>query len=310
MSTPFSDGGIVVRQLRRSFGPVEALRGVDLDAPPGQITALVGPNGAGKTTLLLILATLLAPDSGEVRVAGADPVRDPDAVRARMGWSPDVFGLYEALTTREYLEFAAAAYRLPKPRRRTRAVELLGQAGLEPQADRPVHELSRGQKQRLGLARAMVHEPSVLLLDEPAAGLDPRARVELRDLLRSVAGLGVTVLVSSHVLADLEELADTAVIVDHGRTTAVHRLGSSAPIRRWRLRSLDPQALTRVLADFGTRHAPPSPDGGVEVELASEQELAMLVGRLVDAHVPVVGIVPLGVGLEAAFLAATERRAS
>ena len=180
MSTPFSDGGIVVRQLRRSFGPVEALRGVDLDAPPGRSPHWSVRTVPARPPLLLILATLLAPDSGEVRVAGADPVRDPDAVRARMGWSPDVFGLYEALTTREYLEFAAAAYRLPKPRRRTRAVELLGQAGLEPQADRPVHLLSRGQKQRLGLARAMVHEPSVLLLDEPAAGLDPRARVELR----------------------------------------------------------------------------------------------------------------------------------
>ena len=116
-----ADGGIVVRGLQRRFGPVEALRGVDLEAPAGRITALVGPNGAGKTTLLLILATLLAPDAGEVRVGGADPARDPDTVRARMGWSPDVFGLYDALTCREYLEFAGAAYRLPKPRRQQRA---------------------------------------------------------------------------------------------------------------------------------------------------------------------------------------------
>ena len=301
-----TDGGIAVRGLRRSFGPVEALRGIDLEAPRGQVTALVGPNGAGKTTLLLILATLLAPDAGEVRVAGADPVRDPDAVRSRMGWAPDVFGLYDALTVREYLEFAAAAYRIPKPRRRSRAVDLIAQAGLEPHADRPVHELSRGQKQRLGLARAMVHEPAVLLLDEPAAGLDPRARVALRDLLRVVAAAGVAVLVSSHILADLEELADTAVIVDAGVTTAVHRLGGPQSTRRWRLRSLDPHALAGGLSAAGIVAGPPGPDGSVEVEVVGEAALAALIARLVEAGVPITGVIPIGGGLEAAFLAATD----
>jgi ABC-2 type transport system ATP-binding protein len=300
-----TDGGIAVRGLRRSFGPVEALRGVDLEAPRGQVTALVGPNGAGKTTLLLILATLLAPDAGEVRVAGADPVRDPDTVRSRMGWAPDVFGLYDALTVREYLEFAAAAYRLPKPARRGRAAALITQAGLDPHADRPVHELSRGQKQRLGLARAMVHEPAVLLLDEPAAGLDPRARVQLRDLLRAVAAAGVAVLVSSHILADLEELADTAVIVDGGVTTAVHRLGGQATTRHWRLRSLDPHALLGGLSAAGVAASPPGPDGSIEVEVVGEAALASLVARLVEAGVPISGVIPVGGGLEAAFLAAT-----
>ncbi|NHC15238.1 ABC transporter ATP-binding protein, partial [Motilibacter sp. E257] len=187
-------------------------------APPGEVTAFVGANGAGKTTVMLMLATLLAPDAGTVRVAGYDPVAEPADVRARLGWSPDVFGLYEGLTPREYLEHFGAAYRLPPARRRSRAEELLAQTFLIELADRPVSGLSRGQKQRLGLARALVHEPDVLLLDEPAAGLDPRSRVELRDLLRALAAQGATVLVSSHILAELEEVADRVVLVEAGRT--------------------------------------------------------------------------------------------
>jgi ABC-type multidrug transport system ATPase subunit len=172
MTPPDPLGGIRARGIRRSFGPVHAVQGIDLDAPPGQVTALVGPNGAGKTTALLVLATLLTPDAGEVSVAGFDPVTQADQVRARMGWSPDVFGLYDTLTCQEYLEVMAAAYRLPAGVRTARAEQLLALARL-PYADAPVHTLSRGQKQRLGLARALVHDPSVLLLDEPASGSRP-----------------------------------------------------------------------------------------------------------------------------------------
>ncbi|MDP9436214.1 MAG: ABC transporter ATP-binding protein, partial [Actinomycetota bacterium] len=238
-----ASAGIVARGVARRFGPVEALRGLDLTAAPGEVTALVGPNGAGKTTLLLVLATLLVPDAGEVRVAGADPVTEPDAVRARMGWAPDVFGLYDTLTCREYLELFGEAYRLPRPRARERAVELLALARLEAQADAPVHVLSRGQKQRLGLVRALVHGPEVLVLDEPASGLDPRSRAELRDLLRGLAAGGACVLVSSHLLADLEELADRVVFVEAGRTVGEHRLAdlpAATVLRRWRLRALEP----------------------------------------------------------------------
>ncbi|MFP5219052.1 MAG: ABC transporter ATP-binding protein, partial [Actinomycetes bacterium] len=205
--------GVVASGVRRTFGDVEAVRGIDLTARPGEVTALVGPNGAGKTTLLLVLATLLVPDAGDVRVAGFDPVTEPDAVRARMGWSPDVFGLYDNLTAREYLRFVGEAYRLSGPASARRAVELLELARLVEHADRPVHTLSRGQKQRLGLARALVHDPEVLLLDEPASGLDPRSRVELRDLLRHLARSGTAVVVSSHLLGDLVELADRVVFV-------------------------------------------------------------------------------------------------
>src|SRR5207249_2781966 len=146
-----------------------------LAVPYGQVTALVGPNGAGKTTLLLILATLLTPDRGAVRVAGLDPVADPSGVRARMGWMPDVFGVYDQLKVREYLGFFAAAYWLDRAAAAARSTELLRLTHLEEYADRPVHVLSRGQKQRLAMARALIHRPRVLLLDEPASGLDPRS---------------------------------------------------------------------------------------------------------------------------------------
>jgi ABC-2 type transport system ATP-binding protein len=300
--------GITAAGVRRRFGPVEALRGLDLTVPYGEVTALVGPNGAGKTTLLLVLATLLVPDGGDVRVAGCDPVTDPAGVRAATGWTPDVFGVYDALTAGEYLGFFAEAYRMPKAQARSRVAELLSLVHLAEYADRPVHVLSRGQKQRLGLARALVHGPRVLLLDEPASGLDPRSRIELRDLLRSLAAQGVAVLVSSHILAELEEVADRVVFVDKGATVGEHRITELAARRRtWRLRALDQAALTAALGRAGQPHGPPAP-GGVDVELVSDEAAAELLALLVRDRVPVVSCTPTGGELESAYLSLTEER--
>jgi ABC-2 type transport system ATP-binding protein len=309
---PRAGTGVVARGVRRSFGDVQAVRGIDLTARPGEVTALVGPNGAGKTTLLLVLATLLVPDAGEVRVAGHDPVTEPDAVRARTGWSPDVFGLYDNLTAREYLQLFGEAYRLGRTAAAGRAVELLALARLEESADRPVHTLSRGQKQRLGLARALVHDPEVLLLDEPASGLDPRSRVELRALLRQLAARGTAVVVSSHLLGDLEELADRVVFVDGGATVGEHRVdqlpgvATGAAARPWRVRALDADALVAALA--GEDHDPPTP-AGVDVRLTSDEAAADLLARLVRDGVGVVAFQPLGGALEAAYLELTEDQA-
>ena len=299
--------GVVARGVRRSFGPVQAVRGIDLTAPPGEVTALVGPNGAGKTTLMLVLATLLVPDAGEVRVAGHDPVTEADAVRARMGWSPDVFGMYDNLTCREYLELFGEAYRLGRAGARARAGELLELSRLPEYADQPVHVLSRGQKQRLGLARALVHDPAVLLLDEPASGLDPRSRVELRDRLRSLAAAGTAVIVSSHLLADLEELADRVVFVDGGATVGEHRMDAlpeGAALRPWRLRSLDQPALLAALERNGYAHGGPTPVG-VDVMLAGDTAAADLLTGLVRDGVPVVSCQPVGGALEATYLELT-----
>jgi len=302
-----SGHGVCATGVRRSFGEVEAVRGIDLTARPGEVTALVGPNGAGKTTLLLVLATLLVPDAGEVTVAGFDPVREPGEVRARMGWSPDAFGLYDNLTCREYLLFVAAAMRLPSAAGARRADELLELARLTDKAHQPVHTLSRGQKQRLGLMRALVHDPEVLLLDEPASGLDPRSRVELRTLLRSLAGQGKALLVSSHLLGDLEELADRVVFVDRGATVGEHAidaLPANTAAHPWRLRALDADLLLAALARGGLAHGDPTP-AGVDVQLASDEAAAELLASLVRDGVPVVSCQPVGGHLEAAYLELT-----
>ncbi|WP_449386225.1 ABC transporter ATP-binding protein [Cellulomonas soli] len=313
--------GIVVRRLHRSFGAVRALDGVDLVARPGAVTALVGPNGSGKTTLLLVLAGLLVPDSGEVRVAGHDPVADGPLARARTGWMPDAFGTWDSLTAREVLlTFAAASWISPADARR-RVDELLATVHLSEYADRHASVLSRGQKQRLGLARALVHDPQVLLLDEPASGLDPRSRVDLRVLLRELADQGRTILVSSHVLTELEEMADDAVFVSRGRTVNDSGFdpGAAAP-RPWRVRALSLPALTTWLTsvgaawspDDGGQHDPltpvPAGPGAVLVQVADEDGAAQLIRDAITAGVPLVSVAPAGGALEQAYLALDEER--
>ncbi|WP_067454549.1 ABC transporter ATP-binding protein [Actinomadura macra] len=308
--------GIEARGVTRRFGTVQALRGLDLTVPYGQVTALVGPNGAGKTTLLLILATLLGADEGLVRIAGHDVRTRPGEARDALGWMPDTFGVYDQLTVDEYLAFFADAYGLPKDERSRRLRALLTLVHLEDHLGQPVHALSRGQKQRLGVARALVHRPRVLLLDEPASGLDPRSRIELRDLLRSLAADGVAVLVSSHILSELEEIADRVVLVDHGRTVGEHSMAdladASAARVRWRLRSLDPGLLAEALATelSGRSGLDPVRDlpGGAEAGPLTETEAAGLLAALVTRGVPVTGLAPAGSALETAYLAMTENR--
>jgi ABC-2 type transport system ATP-binding protein len=305
---PGQELGISVRDVWRHFGTVPALSGVTLSAPYGQVTALVGPNGAGKTTLLLILASLLRPDKGEVRVAGADPVTDPYGVRASMGWMPDSFGVYDQLTVREYLGFFADAYRLKRSGVANRVAELLTLIHLAEYAYQPVHVLSRGQKQRLALARALIHRPRVLLLDEPASGLDPRSRVELRDILRGLATEGTAVLVSSHILTELEEIADRVVLVASGRTVDEHTMSDLIAQGRtgYRVRATDPAALASALAD---RSIEARVNGtGTELPAMSEDEAADLLAGLVGAGVRVVAYEPVGSNLESVYLAMTEER--
>jgi ABC-2 type transport system ATP-binding protein len=247
--------------------------------------------------------------TGTVWVANHDPVTDPQAVRALTGWMPDSFGTYDTLTAREVLEFAASAYRLRRDRGEQRARELLELIHLADHADLPVHVLSRGQKQRLGLARALVHNPTVLLLDEPAAGLDPRSRIELRGILRGLAADGRAVLVSSHVLAELETMADRVVFVDRGKTVSEQELADlpRSERRPWRMQALDPNSLVDALDRYGIEHADPDASG-VEVLLSGDEAAAQLLARLVRDEVRVTTCAPVGSGLEDAYLAMTEDR--
>lgn len=295
---------VVAEGVTRSFGAVQALAGFDVVLPRAKVTGLVGPNGAGKTTLLLILAGLLQAERGLVRVESFDPAASPFAVHQVVGWMPDFFGVYDDLTAAEYLELFGAAYGLTPPDRRDRARELLSLVGLPGFAHAKVHTMSRGQKQRLGFARTLVHRPSVLLLDEPASGLDPRARIELRELVRAQAALGVTVLVSSHILAELEEMVDLVVFVDRGRSKGIYPLdalpGHGAG-RNWKVRALDPEALARSLdaapADFS-----PLRDGAFVVGPLDEVAAAELLYRLVHDGVAVTSFAPQSGGLEDSFM--------
>ncbi len=321
--------GIRTHGVTRSFGAVQALAGVDLVARPGAVTALVGPNGSGKTTLLLVLAGLLVPDSGTVSVAGHDPVSQGPAARAVTGWMPDAFGTWDSLTCREVLRTFADAYRMPPLVARDRVGALLELVHLSEYAERPASVLSRGQKQRLGLARALIHDPQVLLLDEPAAGLDPRSRVDLRLLVRRLADEGKTVLISSHVLSELEEMADDAVFISRGRTVPGDPIDTARSQRTWHVRALRVGALRHWLSSVGaawrpdedgapapSSYAPPpgpvAPEddgpGGVLLEVDGDEGAARLVRDAVAAGVPLVSLAPAGGALEQAYLALEEER--
>ncbi|WP_166867647.1 ABC transporter ATP-binding protein [Salinibacterium sp. ZJ70] len=296
--------GVTVTDVARSFGDVHAVRSVSFDALPGQVTGLVGPNGSGKTTLLLMLATLLAPDRGQIRINGADPVTESDQVRAMLGWMPDVLGSWPALSVRRSLELTGRLYGMSSPEAAARAAELVRLVDLAELADRPTRVLSRGQKQRLSLARALVHDPQVLLLDEPASGLDPGARIALRVLLRELASEGRTIIVSSHVLAELDELADRAVFLERGVSVSADRIEAAQRTERaWRIRSLEPAMLADALIVAGVPASRVTVDPqGLIVPLAGDDRAAELLATLVKAGVPVSSFAPAVGDLEHTFL--------
>ncbi|MEP7157815.1 MAG: ABC transporter ATP-binding protein [Chloroflexota bacterium] len=209
-----------IEGLTKRYGETLAVANVDLDIGVGEIFGLVGPNGAGKSTTLRMLATLLEPSGGEAQVWGLDIRRQPNSVRRVIGYMPDTFGVYDDMRVWEYLDFYARTYVIPANRRKQIVADLLDLVDLRAKSEAYVHALSRGMQQRLCLAHALVHDPKVLLLDEPASGLDPRARAELRELLRTLRSLGKTIVISSHILPELEELCTAVAIIDRGRVLA------------------------------------------------------------------------------------------
>ena len=207
---------IAIEHLRKDYDGTRGLDGFDLRVDHGELFGLVGPNGAGKSTLIKILATLMPATSGTARVGGHDVLHEPTKVRALTGYMPDVPGLYQDMRVREFLEFFADAYRLSH-RRAAAVAKALEVSGLYDRREAFVEELSLGLKQRLVLARTLLHEPKVLLLDEPATGLDPIARIELRELLKRLNRDGVTILISSHILSDLEDICSRVALISNGK---------------------------------------------------------------------------------------------
>jgi ABC-2 type transport system ATP-binding protein len=230
---------VETRELTRVFDTNLALDSLNLQIPQGAVYGFIGPNGAGKTTTMRILTTLLKPTSGQAWVAGHSVGGDQRAVRRVVGFMPDFFGVYDSMKAWEYLEFFAAAYGVPPERRKTMIDELLELVDLSHKRDDYVMGLSRGMKQRLSLARTMAHDPALLILDEPASGLDPRARIELRELLKELRAMGKTIMISSHILSELAEMCSHIGIIERGRLLAS---GDVATI----MRSLQPHRTFEV----------------------------------------------------------------
>jgi ABC-2 type transport system ATP-binding protein len=302
---------ISVEGLTKSYGARMALDDVSFEVPEREIFGFVGPNGAGKTTTLRILAGLLEPTQGQAFIAGADVTRDRQKVHSSVGYMPDFVGVYDQLTVAEYLDFYAACYKQPKSRRRRIVDDLLALVGLRERRNEGVDTLSRGLKQRACLARALVHDPTVLLLDEPASGLDPRARVEMREILKELQRMGKTVVISSHILPELTELCSMVGIIDHGRMRAtgpvkevIARLSSG---KRLRISVLGPKdQADAILRSLPSVRETEIVNGDIEAGYEGDDSVASeILQALTAAGIRVSNFTQIDGGLEDAFMRAT-----
>lgn len=305
-----------VQELRRSFGNVKAVDGVSFTLRGGEIHGFIGPNGAGKTTSMRIMATLDMPDDGDVLLDGRSVLNYPDEARPRIGFMPDYLDSYRDMFVDEYLDFYARAYRLPPGRRRARLADVIEFTGLNGLLDRPVAGMSKGQKQRLSLARVLINDPDILILDEPSAGLDPRARIELRRLIQALADKGKAVLVSSHILTELSEVCDAVTIIEHGRICASDRIQNlqrkvDAGIRV-AARLHEPTAeeclrLQRLLLEIpGVLRCEPDPAGAVFTYEGEHHHRAEILRKLIAAEFSVIDFHSMSSDLEEAFMSLTQ----
>ncbi len=315
---------VETRGLTRRYGATLALNQLNLAIPQGAIYGFIGPNGAGKTTTMRILTTLLLPSDGEAWVAGYSVVRDRAAVRRAVGFMPDFFGVYDNMKAAEYLEFFAAAYDIAPARRPRLIDDLLALVDLSHKKEAEVMGLSRGMKQRLSLARTMLHDPALLILDEPASGLDPRARVELRELLKELRAMGKTIMISSHILTELAEMCTHIGIIERGNLLAS---GDVATI----MRELQPHRVfeVQVLADtepgaaaaleqaaalvrgqphvLAVRVLPEDEPPHMQIDFdGDDRAVSGLLGRLMAAGIPVTHFAGQASDLEEIFLRVTE----
>jgi ABC-2 type transport system ATP-binding protein len=239
---------IELSHLRKEYDDLIAVEDLNLTIPTGEIYGLIGPNGAGKTTTIRMTCGLLSPTQGSVRVAGVDVLKEPEQAQQHIGYLSDFFSVYETLKVWEYLDYFAHAYKMPQEKIPARVTEVIAQVGLEVKRDVLIRGLSRGMKQRLGIGRAIIHQPKLLVLDEPASGLDPKARFDLRNLLRSLCDQGTTVVVSSHILTELEGFCTSIGIMEKGSLVRSGRIedvtAAANPSRTLRIRWLGDSSST------------------------------------------------------------------
>ncbi len=308
-----ADNEVILRTkgLTRHYDEIKALTDLDLEVRRGEIFGYIGHNGAGKTTTIRILAGLLRPSSGSASIAGVDVAGGRERIKRLVGYMPDRFGVYEQMRVWEYLDFFGAAFGIPRSRRRERIEAVFDMTESHDLHDRFVDTLSRGMKQRIGIARTLMHDPQVLLLDEPASGLDPRARVHMRQLLRRLADNGKTLLVSSHILPELAAICDSIGILHNGRLRAVGPIGEVlASLRRDRL--MEVRLLGDVKKGVGTIEAN---DHCKNVEISKEadnvinfhftgddEEIVILLDGLVRLDLRVVTCREVPLTLEEAYM--------
>jgi len=316
--TATHDGPVVeTHDLTKRYGDFTALDRLSISASAGQILGFIGPNGAGKTTTIRILVGLLRPSSGSARVCGADCVRDARRIKHLVGYMPDQFGSYDNMRVREYLDFFGAAYGIGQKARQRRIDEVLDITGAAYMRDLYVEALSRGMQQRVAIARTLLHDPQVMILDEPASGLDPQARIEMRELLLKLAGMGKTLIVTSHILPELSRVCDTVAIITSGKLRA---FGTMDEIMREirQLRTFEVQLVDDTQIERAQRlvsewlGAPQDSVTGSQAESIvrfetnrSDGELSPLLVQLIEAGLPVGQFREVPTSLEDAFLSVT-----
>lgn len=301
-----------IKNLWKKFGKFHALNGLDIMIPQGSLYGFVGPNGAGKTTTIKIMTGLLSADSGQVLINGRDVTGGLEDLKLSIGYVPDFFGVYDNLKVNEYMEFFASCYGLDGLKARNRYMTLLEQVGLEDKCNFYVDSLSRGMKQRLCLARALIHDPLLLVLDEPASGLDPRTRFEFKEILKDLKEQGKTIFISSHVLSELSELCTDIGIIDQGKMVLggsieeiLHRVNATNPLiiavlgdKERALTILKSQPCVQTIA---------VKDQDIRVNfIGDEQDEALLLQQLVDADVMVRGFYREQGSLETLFMQITD----
>ncbi len=297
--------------LTRTYGAMTALSSLDLTVMRGDLFGFIGSNGAGKTTTLRILATFLAPSSGQAKVLGHDVVSNADAVRHVIGYMPDFFGVYKDMEVTEYLDFFGACYKIPTAQREKTVNDVLELVGLTEKKGALIGALSRGMQQRLGLARVLIHDPQVLLLDEPASGLDPRARIEMMAILQELQRLGKTIIISSHILSELQTLCNRVAIIEKGRliysgpVQGVREQMSSGLIVWVKVAAESDRAIELLKTRTEVAEVVPV-DGRIKITMVDhDTDHSFVADTLVRSGLKLVGLQEDELGLEEVFLRVT-----